>query len=89
MSDVFDEFERYMRHETIGDQAHLALFQLANELESEDPDRYKKIIKRCRNGHYHDFATKIAMPKMEMHRDLLEVGLVSVDERMQNGEFDS
>lgn len=86
---VFEEFERYMRNETIGDEAHLKLFKLADELESQDSTKYAKIIKRCRNGYYHDFATKIAAPKMEMHVDLLEAGLTDVDNRMQDGEFDS
>lgn len=87
--EVFDKFEEQMREDTIGDPAHMKLFALAKELESKDPVKYKKIIERCRNGHYHDFATKIAAPKMEMHKDLLEVGLTDVDKRMQNGEFDS
>lgn len=87
--EVFDKFEADMRTDTIGDDAHLKLFALANELEAKDPKKYKKIIERCRKGYYHDFATKVAMPKMEMHQDLLEVGLADIDERMQDGEFDS
>lgn len=89
LDEYFDEFEKYMRNETIGDSAHLALFKLAEELESKDAEKYAKIIKRCRNGHYHDFATKVATPKMDMHRDLLEVGLTDIDEKMQNGDYDS
>lgn len=85
----FDKFEEDMRKDTVGDEAHQALFALAKELEAKDPVKYKKIIKRCRNGHYHDFATKVAAPKMEMHADLLEAGLDDVDARMQDGEFDS
>jgi hypothetical protein len=84
-----DAWENDKRIETIGDDAHKALFALANELEIKDPVKYAKIIERCRKGHYHDFATKTATPKMDMHRDLLEVGLTDVDQRMQDGEFDS
>lgn len=84
-----DAWEEEKRAETVGDDAHKALFKLADELEAKDSAKYQKIIKRCRNGHYHDFASKAATPKMDMHRDLLEVGLIDVDRRMQNGEFDS
>lgn len=84
-----DAFEEHMRTETIGDDAHKSLFALAEELEAKDATKYAKIIAHCRNGHYHDFATKIALPKMDMHHDLLEVGLTEVDKRMQDGEFDS
>lgn len=84
-----DAWEEEKRRETVGDDAHKALFALANELEAKDPSKYAKVIERCRNGHYHDFATKCASPKIEMHHDLLEVGLIEVDKRMQNGDFDS
>lgn len=87
--EIFDKFESKMRHDTIGDEAHVKLFSLADELEAKDPVKYKKIIERCRNGHYHDFATKLAAPKMQMHKDLLEVGLSDVDQRMIDGEYDS
>ena len=84
-----DAWEKEKRNETVGDDAHAALFALADELEAKDPLKYKKVIHRCRTGYYHDFATKTSFPKMEMHKDLLEVGLTDVDERMQNGDFDS
>jgi hypothetical protein len=85
----FDKLEEDMRRDSVGDEAHQKLFKLANDLEAIDPIKYKQIIQRCRNGHYHDFATKVATPKMEMHVDLLAVGLTDVDKRMQDGEFDS
>jgi hypothetical protein len=84
-----DKFEEEMRRETVGDDAHNTLFALADELAAKDPVKYAKVIKRCRNGHYHDFATQAATPKMDMHNDLLEVGLIDIDQRMQNGDFDS
>jgi hypothetical protein len=87
--DAFDKFEDQMRQDTIGDEAHQKLFALAKELEAKDAVRYKKIIERCRNGHYHDFATKATFPKMDMHNDLIAVELTDVDSRMQDGEFDS
>ena len=89
LDDMFEKWEDDMRMETIGDEAHHKLFSLARDLEYKDPVKYKKIIERCKNGHYHDFATTVAMPKMEMHTDLLEAGLNDVDARMQDGEFDS
>lgn len=84
-----NKFEKVMRRDTLGDDAHKALFALAAELETKDSIKYAKIIQRCRSGHYHDFATKAAFPKMDMHKDLLEVGLNDVDKRMQDGDFDS
>lgn len=84
-----DKFEKEMRRDTVGDDAHKALFALADDLEAKDSTKYAKIIKRCRSGHYHDFATQAATPKMDMHTDLLEVGLTDVDKRMQDGDFDS
>ncbi len=84
-----DAWEKEKDYETVGDDAHKALFALAKELETKDATKYVKVIKRCRNGHYHDFASKVAMPKMDMHNDLLEVGLTNIDKQMQNGDFDS
>lgn len=84
-----DAWEEEKRRETVGDDAHKALFALADELEAKDATKYAKIIKRCRRGHYHDFASNVAMPKMEMHNDLLAAGLTDIDKRMQDGEFDS
>ena len=84
-----DAWEEEKRNETVGDDAHKALFKLADDLETRDAAKYAKIIKRCRNGHYHDFASKSPSPKMEMHHDLLEAGLVEEDKRMQEGNFDS
>lgn len=81
--------EHKLRLDSVGDKAHQALFKLADELESKDPVKYTFIIKRCRNGHYHDFATKAAMPKMDMHIDLCVAELFDVDQRLQDGEFDS
>lgn len=89
LDEAFDKFEDTMRKDTVGDEAHEKLFALADELEAKDPLKYKLIIHRCHTGHYHDFATKVATPKMDMHTDLLAVGLTDVDERMQDGEFDS
>lgn len=85
----FDKLEDTLRLDSVGDDAHKKLFALADELEAKDDDKYKNIIERCRNGYYHDFATKASFPKMDMHKDLLEAGLDDVDERMQDGEFDS
>jgi hypothetical protein len=89
LDEVFNQFEDKMRTDTVGDEAHQKLFLLAKKLDAKDPVKYKKIIERCRNGHYHDFATQVATPKMDMHLDLLEVGLLDVDQQMQDGEFDS
>jgi hypothetical protein len=86
---ALDKFEEKMRRDTIGDNAHKALFALADKLEAIDPVKYALIIKRCRSGHYHDFATQSPTPKMDMHTDLLAVGLSDIDQQMQDGDFDS
>jgi hypothetical protein len=86
---LFNELEGDLNAATKGDRAHRNLYALADDLEAQDSKKYAKIIDRCRSGFYHDFATLTAFPKMEMHHDLLAVGLVDVDRRMQEGEFDS
>lgn len=87
--DVFSSFEGDMNAATKNDQAHRNLYALADELEAKDKAKYAKIIDRCRSGYYHDFASLEAFPKMRMHQDLLDAGLSDVDQRMQDGEFDS
>lgn len=70
-------------------KADIKLGNLAKELELRDKTKYAKVIARCRDGSYLDFSSPLATPKMQMHADLLEVGLTDVDKRMQDGEFDT
>lgn len=86
---AFNDLEGELNIRTKNDQAERNLYALADDLEAKDPEKYKLIIHRCRNRHYHDFGTTAATPKMDMHMDLLAVGLTDVDQRMQDGEFDS
>lgn len=89
VDEVFNQFEGEMNAATKGDKAHRNLYAVADELEAKDPQKYAKIIDRCRSGYYHDFASLEAFPKMEMHKDLLALGLTEIDQRMQDGDFDS
>lgn len=47
------------------------------------------IIKKAKEGFYHDFDTPIATPKMQLHFDLLDAGLTQIDHKMQNGDYDN
>lgn len=68
---------------------HDKLLKVADELEQKDATKYATVIERCRNGDYLDFGSQHATPKMLMHKDLLEVGLTEIDQRMQDGDFDT
>lgn len=46
------------------------------------------IMANAQKGMYHDFDSELATPKMQLHADLLEVGLVEIDQKMQNGDYD-
>lgn len=48
----------------------------------------KVMIQLAKKGHYHDFDTELATPKMALHKDLLSVGLTDIDQKMQNGDYD-
>jgi len=50
--------------------------------------KVKTIIKNAKDGYYHDFDTLIATPKIQLHFDLLDAGLVEIDKKMQNGDYD-
>lgn len=46
------------------------------------------LMERAQQGYYHDFDTPLAAPKMQLHQDLLELGLTVQDRKMQNGDYD-
>lgn len=57
-------------------------------LSSEMRTKYTKIIDRCRDGSYHDFATELATPKMEMINDLRDAHLNHDAQNVMNGDYD-
>lgn len=89
LDEQFDEMLDNLAKDTENDQAQKNLLKLADDLEARDKVKYAKVIERCRDYSYHDFNSELDAPKMAMHIDLLAVGLVSEDQRMQDGEFDS
>lgn len=50
--------------------------------------RADEIVERAKTGYYHDFDSELPAPKMQLHADLLEAGLVEIDQKMQNGDYD-
>ena len=60
---------------------HIKVPKIANEV-------FRMIIK-AKNGYYHDFDSQLATPKMVLHNDLLALGLVEIDKKMQNGDYDN
>lgn len=62
--------------------------ELADRLESLDPERYALIIERCRNGEYHDFKSSMATPKMQMVSDLRDQDRNDIAQKVINGEYD-
>ncbi len=58
------------------------------EIGNEQHSKVRAIIEKAESGYYHDFDTPIATPKMQLHTDLLDAGLVEIDKKMQNGDYD-
>lgn len=51
-------------------------------------DLKAEVLKRARHGHYHDFETTIATPKIALDRDLREMGLIDIADKVRNGDYD-
>jgi hypothetical protein len=47
-----------------------------------------EIVERAKEGYYHDFDSELETPKIQLHKDLLDAGLVDIDKKMQNGDYD-
>lgn len=47
------------------------------------------IIAKAKQGHYHDFASKLATPKMQLVTDLRQAGLEDIAKDVMNGLYDS
>lgn len=59
-----------------------------NLMSSQRKREYDVIIRRCRDGSYHDFKSELATPKMQMIADLREAGLDQEAQRVMNGDYD-
>lgn len=57
-------------------------------LSSQMRTKYTKIIDRCRDGSYHDFASELATPKMEMVNDLRDAHLNHDAQNVIDGHYD-
>lgn len=56
-----------------------------------DNSKIKAVISKAKAGHYHDFETEIATPKVQLVSDLKEIKLKLTDDiaqRVVHGEFD-
>lgn len=72
-----------------GDFNRQPFFDLADELEEADREKYATLIERCRSGAYDDFANEeFGAPKMQMVEDARAVGREDIAERAMNGDFD-
>lgn len=64
------------------------LAKLKQKLPKEQADAIALMAIRAEKGYYHDFDTDLPVPKMQLHADLLTVGLEDIDQKMQNGDYD-
>jgi len=63
--------------------------KMVEEYYSEEKvEAIDKMISRAQRGYYHDFETELAAPKMQLHKDLLSLGLDELDKKMQQGAYD-
>lgn len=46
------------------------------------------ILLKAVNGHYHDFQSKVACPKMQLREDLVEARLHDLAQKVVEGEYD-
>ena len=46
------------------------------------------IIKQAKKGFYHDFETPIALPKMQLFKDLTNAGFLDLADEVKNGRYD-
>ncbi len=51
-------------------------------------DLKAEVLARAQRGHYHDFEITIATPKMALDRDLREMGLIDLADKVRNGDYD-
>ncbi len=66
--------------------------ELINVLEAsltrKNKTAVRRIMVKAKQGHYHDFKSNMMMPKVTLIRDLQQVGLVEIADRVRDGEFD-
>jgi len=63
---------------------------LVKDLENTKPSIERdEIIQKAKIGYYHDFESELALPKTQLHLDLVKAGLFDIDKKMQNGDYDN
>jgi hypothetical protein len=62
---------------------------LAHDLEQK-PQHYLRdvLIKRAKAGHYHDFETELATPKLTLYKHLLNAGYPDLAQKVRDGGYD-
>lgn len=58
------------------------------DLTDEQVEQIHSIIELAKEGHYHDFQSDIAMPKMQLIEDLREAGLTELVQKVADGVYD-
>lgn len=62
---------------------------LPADLETKPPDYVRdQLIKRARAGHYHDFETQLASPKLTLYKHLLQCGYQDLAQKVRDGGYD-
>ncbi len=58
------------------------------EQKPEGPLR-NRLIARAKAGHYHDFDTPLAMPKVTLYKELLGLGYDDLAQKVRDGGYDN
>lgn len=62
---------------------------LVRDLEAKPADPVRdQIIKRAKAGHYHDFDTSLATPKVTLYKHLLSAGFPDLAQKVKDGAYD-
>lgn len=63
--------------------------QLVEDLLRLPPSSFRdELVKKALAGHYHDYKTTVAMPKVELARDLARYGYRNLARRVIRGDYD-
>jgi hypothetical protein len=59
------------------------------DLETKEPNHWRDLlIRRARGGHYHDFETQLAHPKLTLYKHLLQAGYDDLAQKVRDGAYD-
>lgn len=63
--------------------------KLALALEALGDRKLKHVIRRAREGYYHDFESPLPFPEIELYNEMYARGYLNFCERVKAGEFDA